>query len=345
MAAWAFIPQVRNGAAHGELTQLADRRLSFRLNRACSISASLSVNHATARREWITPGVSELKVYRDGVALETVFACHAAALDARGDAPRLDIAWGGIFSYLQDALVYGQVAAYSSATLPWTWINTFQARAGAASAITQGNTTGTATTQSRTMQQDESLAESIIALAEYQSGFDFRINTNRQVDLWYPRRGSTTALVLEWGVNVRHFAYEEDAGPGTIVSDSRVRGGMDDGAVEAGSNATSQLTYGRREAAIIAAGEIDVTGAYLATIATNVVSERGAPLIIPSVRLDATHPSVAWGSYWLGDIITFRAQIAGFVDIDATYRIVGIQVDLDENDNETITLDLNRWTS
>lgn len=345
MAAWSFIPQTRAGAALGELIQLQDRRLSFQLNRACAISASLSVNHDTARRDWLTPGVTELMVYRDGEALETVFALNAATLTAEGDVPRIDLAWGGIFGYLQDALVLGQVSPYSSTTLPWTWINTYQARTGAVSAITQGTTHGSATSQSRTIQQDEGLAEAIIALAEYQSGFDFRINPSRQLELWYPERGDDNGLVLEWGVNVRSFSYDEDAGPGTIVSDSRVRGGMDDGAVEVGANTTSRTLYGRREASIVAAGEIDVSGAYLLTVATNVVAERGAPLIIPNVRIDSTHPSVAWGSYWLGDTVTFRARIAGFVEIDTQYRIVGINVDLDDNDNETITLDLNRVES
>ena len=51
---------------------------------------------------------------------------------------------------------------------------------------------------------------------------------------------------------------------------------------------------------------------------------------------------MAWGSYWLGDTIRFRAAVGSYTTIDSTYRIVAIHVEIDENDNESVTLDLNK---
>jgi hypothetical protein len=64
-------------------------------------------------------------------------------------------------------------------------------------------------------------------------------------------------------------------------------------------------------------------------------------LVIPQVQLVRNHSSVTFGTYWLGDTIQFQARLGSMVDIDAAYRIVGIHIDLDENDNETVKLDLN----
>lgn len=341
MATWTMVPQVRNGVALGELVQVNERSFHFLLNRASTIEASIPVSSPTARRDWLTPGQTELKVYRDSTPLETVFACTSAHLDTDADAPAIQLGFQGIFSYLQDATVYGSTTAYSGTTLPWSFVNTFQGRAGGNYGIVSGVTTGSATSQTRTIEQDEAVSEAIIALAEYQSGFDFAIDTNRALNLWYPKRGSDTGLVLEWGTNVRTFGYDEEAGPGTVVSDARVTGGVG-GSIVSATNAATQATYGRREVTRIAAGEaLAVTDAYLQTEANTIVAEYAAPLVIPNVVLDQNHPSVAWGLWWLGDIVTFRAQLGQWTDINAKYRIVAVHVTLDDNDNETISFDLN----
>lgn len=335
------VMQLRNGAALGELTQAESLSWDFLLNRAPQVTCSVPVSHETATSEWLTPGTTEMVLRRDGEALPAVFALTGRSVTVDSDAPSVDLTFQGIESYLQDALVYAQVAAYSGTTLPWTWINTFQGRTGAGYGIVQGTTTGAATSQTRTIEQDESVLEAIIALAESQGGFDFAINASRELDLWYAQRGSSNGLILEWGTNVVGFTYEENAGPGDIITDVRVTAGAG-GTAQTATNSTAQTTYGRREASVVATGEaLDVSTTYMSTQAAQIVAERAQPLIIPEVTIDPTHPACEWGTYWLGDTVNFRAQLGNLITVNDDYRIVGIHGSVDENGTESITLDLN----
>lgn len=341
MADYRPVMQLRNGAALGELTQAESLSWAFALNRAPQVTCSIPVSHETATAEWLTPGTTEMKLWRDGSVLPAVFALTGRSISVGDDAPMVELTFQGIESYMQDALVYWQVAAYSGTTLPWTWTNTWQARAGAAYGITQGTTTGSATTQTRTIEQDESLLEAIITLAETQGGFDFAINASRELELWYPQRGASNDLILEWGTNVIGFEYEENAGPGDIITDARVTPGAG-GTAQTATDATAQATYGRREASVVATGEaLDVSTTYLTTQAEQAVAERAQPLIVPEVTIDPTHSSVQWGSYWLGDTVNFRAELGDLLSVNDDYRIVQIRGSRDDNGVETITLDLN----
>lgn len=347
MAQWQWITQARNGAQIADVSGLVDRRLLFQLGQPGMVSASLRINDPLARRDstgGLQTGVHELKVYRDRVAIETVF--QLTKTDVTGDAntTRLNLEWQGIASYLQDALVYPQASPYSSTTLPWTWINTFQSRTGGSYGITQGAVVGTPPTRQKSIVQEASLFESIHDLATTGDGFDWAINTNRAYCEWHSQRGEDNGIVLEVGVNVADWSYTENTGPGEIVSDLIVNGPPGAGQYTA-SDSTARTLYGRREAAATFFADFEASGVsagQLQAHATAAISEHVAPIIIPQIRLVQNHASIPWGSYWLGDIVTFRVRAADYDFINTPYRIVQIDVALDANDNETITLGVNR---
>ena len=346
MAQWQFITKARNGAQIADVTGLRDRRLLFQLGQPGMVSASLRVNDPRARRDntgGLQTGVHELKVYRDGEAIETVFQLSKTDVAGSADTTTLGFEWQGIASYLQDALVYPQATAYSSTTLPWTWINTFQARTGGSYGITQGAVTGTAPTRQKTVTQEASLFESIHDLANSGASFDWAIDTNRAYREWHSQRGEDNGIVLEPGVNVAEWSYTENTGPGEIVTDVLVNGPPGSQQTTA-SDATARTIYGRREAALSFFADFEaaaVTDGQLKAHADSAIAARVAPIVIPQVRLVRNHPSIRWGSYWLGDIVTFRVRAANYDFINAPYRIVQIDVALDDNDNESITLGVN----
>lgn len=347
MAQWQWITQARNSTAIADVgVALQNRRMTFQLNRPGIASASLRVNDPRARRDTLgglRAGVHELKIHRDGEAQETVFQLATATVSADTDTMRVDFEWQGIASYLQDATVYSQSTAYSGTTLPWTWINTFQTRTGGDYGITQGSVSGTAPTRQKSVQQDAGLLDTITGIAESDDGFDFAIDTSRAYREWHPTRGTATGLVLEYGVNVTSFGYTESAAPGELVSDLRVIGPPGTQVVSA-SDTTSRTTYGRREAVATFFADFEdsgVTAGQLQAHADSAIANRVAPIIIPQVRLHDGHQSIPWGSYWLGDTVTFRADIGAYDQINQLYRIIQIDVELDENDNENITLGLN----
>lgn len=309
-------------------------------------SATIYVSDPHARRDslgGLTPGVHELVVYRDGAAVETAFALTAARVSASTDTMQISLEWQGIASYLKDALVYSQTSEYSSATLPWTWINTFQGRSGGSYGFTSGTVTGTAPSRTKTMQSDASLFDSINELASSGAGFSWRISPTRAYEEWHPTRGADNGIVLEYGVNVESFTYAENAGPGEIVSDVRVYGppGTDD---VSASDSTARTTYGRREASATFFADFadsGITSTQLQAHADAIIVDRVAPILIPQITLVRSHQSIPWGSYWIGDTVTFRASVGEYTTINQQYRIVQIDVALDDNDNETITLGVN----
>lgn len=342
---WTIHPQTRNGATIGLLSQARGRKFDFLLNRPSEARFELPLDVPDVIRDQFRAGRSEFVVRRDGEAVETVFAfTNANVSTGDGDAPSLACAGLGIACYLQDASIYGQDAQFTGTTLPWTWINTFQARTGAAYGITSGTVSGTPPTRYKTVQQDAELMATIISLAESGAGFDFGVDQLRRWREWHPTRGSNRWLELEWGVNVLEFQYEENAGPGQLVNAVRATGPTDGPAPKTSTNTTSATLYGRREAAIsyMADLEVGVTDSQLQSYADAATTEHAYPQVIPGVKLDTTHPSVHWGAYDLGDTVRFQANLAGYVEIDAYYRIVGIHVDVDDNENEDVSLTLNK---
>ena len=343
MAQWQFITQQRNGAEIADLTGLANRRMVFQLNRPPLVTATMLANNPRARRDitgGLQPGVHELKIYRDGVALETVYALTALDVNATSESIGLALEWQGVLSYLQDAVVYAQATAYSSTTLAWDWIDTFQTRTNGDYGFVEGGSASG--TRQKSIQQDTGLLDAIIQLSESGNEFDFNIDTSRS---WveYTQRGVVTGVVLEYGVNVSAFQYRESAAPGELANAIRVIGPPGTQIVSA-NNTGSQLAYGRREASLSFFADFEaatVTTGQLQAHADAAIVKRVTPVIVPQIMVVPDHASLQWGSYWLGDIVEFRATVGGYDTIANQYRIVQIDIELDANDNERIILGLN----
>lgn len=346
MAQWQLVSQPRNGSPIADLIGLRNRRFTFQENQPGMASASIYVSDPHARRDalgGLTPGVDELIAYRAGEAIETVFALTSASVAAHPDTMTIDLEWQGIASYLKDALVYSQTTEYTGTTLPWTWINSFQARTGGSFGLAAGTVTGSPASRVKTVQQDAALFDTINELAGSGAGFSWRINPARQYQEWHPKRGADNGIVLEYGVNVEAFSYVENAGPGEIVTDLRVYGPPGTSTVTA-SAAGARTTYGRREAAATFFADFadsGITSTQLQAHADAIIVNRIAPILIPQITLVRSHQSIPWGSYWIGDTVTFRAAVGQYTTINQQYRIVQIDVALDDNDNETITLGVN----
>lgn len=346
MAQWQFITQERNGAEIADVLGLTQRKLLFQEGQSGLISASISVNDTKARRDaagGLAPGQHELKVYRDGEAIETVFQLSDMSASGSENSMRLGFEWSGIASYLQDALVLPSASIYSGTQLPYDWIAAFQARTGGDYGITQGAVQGTAPNRQKMVTAETSLFAAINELADTGDGFSWAIDTNRAYREWHSTRGSDNGIVLEPTTNVKSWSYSESAKPGELVSDLLVNGPPGTQQVSA-SDATARGLYGRREAAVTMFSDAEastVTSGQLQASADAGIFSRVTPMIIPQITIDATHKSIPWGSYWLGDIVTFRVRIGNYDWINQPYRIVQIEVTLDDNDNERITLGVN----
>lgn len=341
MARWQFVTQERNGSPLADLTDLSARKLSFYLNRPGEVTGTLRLTSSQARRDYLQPGVTEMKVYRDGSALETVFQLATANVTLDDLSGSIELGWLGIVSYLAN----GNVAAATDKTgkaqslHAWELIQTFQGRTGGDYGITRGLIPSTDPVQGAVYDQVTEIKQAIETLSEGSPGFDFTINASRAFDVYYPQRGNDNGLVFEHGVNVMLLTLPEEAGPGAIVTDATVVGSGANLTASA-SSASARSTYGRREAYITDGSQGNATT--LASQAASAVALHSAPLVIPEIKVDLTHPTTPWGSFWLGDTVRVRADLEQYLTIDDAYRVVAINVELDDEDDETVTLELNR---
>lgn len=326
------------------LSDARDVRYSLYLNRPAEMSCTLPMRSDQAQRDYVQPGTREILIYRNGVAVETVFALNRVSVVANAEDEVLEISAQGILSYLSDALVYGSSKARSGTGIGWGLISTYQARSGALSSISQGSTIGSAPSRTKIVEQDASVLDTIIELSETGDGFDFNIDTERRYNEWHTQRGSDRGIVLEYGTSVAEFTYDESAEPGEIVSDVRVFGTSSSGPPRTAFSLASRSAYGRREASLSYYSENEsavATNAQVQAFANSAVVSRSAPVIVPAMRVVPNHPSVSMDSIELGDTVTVRARLQNYAAIDALYRIIAIHVELDENFNESLTLDLN----
>lgn len=326
------------------LSDARDIRYSLYLNRPAEMSCVLSMRSEQAQREFIQPGTRELLIYRDNVPVETVFALNRVSVVANDTDESLQINATGIMAYLSDALVYGNASARTGTQIPWTLIDTYQNRAGAVSDIFRGATVGTPQSRTKIVEQDAAILDTIIELSETGDGFDFNIDSNRRYNEWHPKRGAFQGIVLEYGTNVSEFTYDESTEPGEIVTDVRAFGTASSGPPRSAFSSTARSIYGRREASISYNSENEnavETDAQLQAFANNAVISRSAPLIIPSMRVTPNHPSISLDNIALGDSVIVRARLQNYASIDAVYRIIAIHVELDDNFNESLTLELN----
>jgi hypothetical protein len=340
-AFWSWQAQDRTGTILGEYSDLQSRSLAFHLNRPATASATLRIDSPAASTGLLQPGVTELRAVRDGSPVGTIFRLSRISIDDTGSGTTVvNCEWDGIMSYLADllALQGANYTATAQSSIAWGWINTAQSRASANYGITRGAIPSSDPTKSVKIEDDTELLESIISLSERANGFDFDVDTDRSFNVYHPQQGSSNGLVFDSDYNVAGYSVALDAGPGSISTWVRVRGG--EGAARSAQNATAATLYGRREASIQYSGVIADT-TVLQAYADRLVADRAEPIAVPALQLVVDHSSIPFGSYWLGDTVRVRIRAGELLTIDRDYRIVSIQIELDAADNETITVEVN----
>lgn len=343
MSAWDFITQTRGGATKlANLTDLDDRKVNVYINQPGDASGRMDLLSPQCRREWLQPGVHELIVMRDRVAVETIFQLATAEpeLDEQGGGS-ITFGWLGIASYLSNGFIgpsYSQTAVAQNEAA-WNIVATLQAKANASWGITDGADSPSQPLKSIEQADEQDAKEALTNLAEREDGFDFNIDTFGALKTYYPARGQdrTRTVVWEHGVNCQVTNLQEDASPGAIVNWVRVKGGNGTSAVA--EDTASQLVYGRREAIISYTDE--TSPARLQQYANAIISRRATPSIVPVVKVDTDHPGYTHGEAWLGDTVRLIAPIGNYWGIDADYRQVAMHFDINSEHDEQLELELN----
>lgn len=343
MADWDFTTQTRGGGTVlGKLTDLEDRALNVYINQPGDAAGGMDLDSDQCTRDWLQPGVHELLITRDDEPVETIYQLATAQpnLDDEGGG-FITFGWLGIMSYLSNSFIG---PSYTQTSVPqneaaWNIVSTVQAKANASWGIVDGADTASQPSKSIEQADERDAKEALQALAEREDGFDLAINTDGELETYYPNRGTdkTATITLEHTVNCTVSNLQEDASPGAIVNWVRVKGGG--GASAEAEDTTSQVIYGRREAIISYTDETNPDR--LQQYANAIIARRATPSIVPVVDLDVDHETYEFGAVWLGDTVTLKAEIGNYMTIDDDYRMVAGHFKIDNDGNETVGLEFN----
>jgi len=323
--------------------EVMNRQYSYQLNRAGSASFTLPITAERLQRFDIYLGVTRLLIYREDKLIwaGVVWEIQEGANDD-GD---VTIQCTEIFHILSEKRYTSNTyTATDAGQIAWGLINTTQGLTGGNLGITQG--TIQATQNRDRAYYDELIGEKIIQLTEVINGFDFLITPSIKINTLgvfnvYAKRGSTiTDFRLEYGERLKNNiqSWSRKRTLSDIFNSLIVEGeGLGDAKLKSTETDTSSinaigLLEGRKqEKSISQQTTLDQKADEYIRI-----SKTEQPIY--DITLNNAYND--FGKYDVGDIVPIRIKY-GYVDINTTMRIYGIDVRVSDAGEESIKLTIS----
>jgi hypothetical protein len=323
--------------------EVMNRQYSYQLNRAGKASFTLPITVERLQRFDIYLGVTRLLIYRENALIwaGVVWEVNEGVSDD-GD---VTIQCTEIFHILSEKRYTSNTyTATDAGTIAWGLINTTQGLTGGDLGITQGVLQAT---QNRDRSYfDESIGEKIIQLTEVINGFDFVITPSIKINTLgvfnvYAKRGSTiTNFRLEYGEglknNIQSWSRKRTV---SDMFNSIIVEGEGVGETILTSTATDNalitsvgLLEGRKQEKSIS------QQATLNQKADEYIRVHKTEQPIYDITLNNAYND--FGKYDVGDIVPIRIKY-GYVDINTTMRIYGIDVRVSDAGEESIKLTIS----
>jgi hypothetical protein len=154
------------------------------------------------------------------------------------------------------------------------------------------------------------------------------------IEIQYPQRGRNTSLVFDTGKNVQLLKWSQNAEEFT----NRVYGFNIANDVKIRSTQSNPLAGNPLYEEAVAFTE-ESTQSELTDKARKHLTARSKVIDFVTVTIDADDVDVGLGTFVPGDTVRVVTDI-GFVNIDRNYRILEYRVDVDENDLDTMTVEM-----
>lgn len=323
--------------------EVMNRQYSYQLNRAGKASFTLPITAERLQRFDIYLGVTRLLIYRENdlIWAGVVWEIQEGANDD-GD---VTIQCTEIFHILSEKRYTSNTyTATDAGQIAWGLINTTQGFTGGNLGITQGVLQATQN-RDRTY-YDELIGEKIIQLTEVINGFDFLITPSIKINTLgvfnvYAKRGSTiTDFRLEYGEGLKNNiqSWSRKRTLSDIFNSLIVEGeGLGDAKLKSTETDTSSinaigLLEGRKqEKSISQQTTLDQKADEYIRI-----SKTEQPIY--DITLNNAYND--FGKYDVGDIVPIRIKY-GYVDINTTMRIYGIDVRVSDAGEESIKLTIS----
>jgi hypothetical protein len=232
------------------------------------------------------------------------------------------------------------------AEIAWGLVSYTQGLSGGNLGISKGwmGSAPTGQVRDRTYELGDSVGERIRELSEVIDGFDWDITpisaSALRLDVWYPERGSDRGVVLIHGGLVESASRTEDSGE--YANALRYTGAAGDDVtpgptpVELAAPDIGGVEQGRWDAVFGDDGLINQS-----TLDDRAAWQLGQSQVVPvtwTVRLRRG----GWGGpdhIWLGDWVRLIVK-SGRLGVDQSYRVYEVQIDLDGDGGEDVTLSL-----
>lgn len=323
------------------LPEALNRSYSYQLNRAGKASFSLPLTTERLQRFPLYIGVTRLLIYR---ADKLIWAgvIWEITEDAQDDEGTVNVQCTEIFHILSEKRYTSNTYTSTDAgQIAWGLINTTQGLTGGNLGLTQGTIQAT---QNRDRTYfDEKIGEKIIQLTEVINGFDFEITPSVKVNTLgvfnvYSKRGSTlNTFRLEYGEGLKNNiqSWSRKRTLSDIYNSVIVEGeGYGDIALKSTQTDNSMITaVGLLEGRVQEKSINQQTT--LDTKAQEFIRVRKTEQFIYDITLNNAYND--FGKYDIGDIIPVKIKY-GYLDINTTMRIYGIDVRVSDSGEEVIKL-------
>jgi hypothetical protein len=326
------------------LPEALNRSYSYQLNRAGKASFSLPLTTERLERFPLYIGVTRLLIYR---ATKLIWAgvIWEITEDAQDDEGTVNVQCTEIFHILSEKRYTSNTYTSTDAgQIAWGLINTTQGLTGGNLGITQG--TIEATQNRDRAYLDEKIGEKIIQLTEVINGFDFLItpsikNNTLGVFNVSAKIGTTlTSFRLEYGEGLKNNIQ--------FWSKKRTLSDMFNSVIVEGEGlGDARLTSIETDTALITAiglleGRIQEKSVNqqttLDTRAEEFIRVRKTEQPLYDITVNNAYDD--FGKYDVGDIVPVRIKY-GYIDMNSTMRIYGIDVRISDAGEEIIKLTIS----
>jgi len=247
------------------------------------------------------------------------------------------IDWNGNTDWVYSSTDAGAIA--------WDLINHSQSQINGNYGITQG-TIQTSVNRARTYPAYKNIKEALVELSQVQNGFDFEFAYDKKFNVYYPSQGIdlTNTVLFNYPGNIKKFQPTRD---GTQMFNRAIVRGQGQGTqqlIETRDDTVTQAFYYVRES-VLSYPDISET-ATLDAHGDGQIAVFKNPLEIIQLTIDGSKQPFL-GSYWIGDRIKIeidrQLKDYGYIK-NHTYKIDAIDVSIDDNDVEDITLTVTQFS-
>lgn len=239
--------------------------------------------------------------------------------------------------YTPDEVIFSAVDA---GDIAWSLINTSQGETNGSFGITEGTIEATQN-RDRTY-NNKNIADAIVELSNVINGFDFEINDSKVFDVYASQGVDRSAdIVLEYGINITDIRITDDFSK--PVNRAIVLGDSGDpmDALRVDTNNTGLQTIYKIREGLTTEPSVSELGT-LTDKGEALNRKYGNSLVKLSMGIvRSTTPTIE--DFAIGDIIRLKVQ-SGIYNIDENYRIFEWSVNYQEDNTETLSLVLGKFT-